>query len=43
LIVPVAMALGEGGDHEVAVPLISDQPKHGGIVRSGELHMRLRD
>jgi hypothetical protein len=28
------MAIGDGGDHEDAAPLISDQPKHGGIVRS---------
>jgi hypothetical protein len=34
------MALGEGGDHGAALPLIADQAKHaaaGGIVRSGEV------
>jgi len=32
------MALGEGGDHGAAAPLIADSGKHaaGGIVRSGE-------
>ncbi|GJN02618.1 hypothetical protein PR202_ga19988 [Eleusine coracana subsp. coracana] len=31
------MALGDGGDNGAAIPLISDQPKHGGIVRSGSM------
>ncbi|AQK44208.1 putative amino acid permease 7 [Zea mays] len=34
------MALGEGGDHGAALPLIADQAKHaaaGGIVRSGSM------